>query len=140
MSRMLTRAKHRLIGAKNYRTYAGNDDSFVDSLCFDVQQSLEFVLKALVELHGADYVENHDIRAQLNKLDSLGVEVPYAQELRNMSVTINSWETESRYKDSFIATLSDVDKVIFITEELINFADSFIQVETLTEVDAFKDD
>lgn len=59
-------------------------------------------LKFLIEIHGEAYVANHDIRAQMNKLCRMGVDIPYYTELSNLASTLNSWEAESRYKDSFL--------------------------------------
>lgn len=137
MSKLLARSKAKLDGARFYRTRLSIDDAYLDSMCFEVQQSLEFALKALVELNGSRYVENHDIRAQLNLLDKLGVQTPHAQELRNMAITINSWETDSRYKDSFVATVSEVDLVVKYTEDVIAFAETFVKV-SVRDLDAFR--
>lgn len=138
MSKLLSHAKAKLEGSKFYRTRVSEDDAFVDSLCFELQQSLELALKAIVELSGERYVENHDVRAQLNKLDALGVKVPNASEIRNLAVTINSWETESRYRDSFIATMSEVDDVLSYTESVIAFAETLVSVSpVIKKIEAF---
>lgn len=138
MSKLLSHAKAKLEGSKFYRTRVSEDDAFVDSLCFELQQSLELALKAIVELSGERYVENHDVRAQLNKLDALGVKVPNASEIRNLAVTINSWETESRYRDSFIATMSEVDDVLSYTESVIAFAETLVSVSSvIKKIEAF---
>lgn len=138
MSKLLSRAKAKLEGSKFYRTRVSEDDAFVDSLCFELQQSLKLALKAIVELSGERYVENHDVRAQLNELDALGVKVPNASEIRNLAVTINSWETESRYRDSFIATMSEVDDVLSYTESVIAFAETLVSVSpVIKKIEAF---
>lgn len=129
MSKLLARAKAKYEGSLFYRTKVSIDDAFVDSLCFELQQSLELALKAAVELSGEQYAMNHDIRAQLNKLEQLGVTVPHAIALRNLAVTINSWETESRYRDSFIAIMSDVDAVLEYTKDVISFVEAMVTVE-----------
>lgn len=139
MSKLLARAKAKYEGSLFYRTKVSVDDAFVDSLCFELQQSLELALKAAVELSGEQYVMNHDIRAQLNKLEQLGVTVPHATALRNLAVTINSWETESRYRDSFIATMSDVDAVLEYTKDIISFVEAMVTVDDAVKtVDSFK--
>ena len=76
MSKLLNRAKASYDGAKFYLKQAGNDDAYLDMASFATQQSLEFLLKAIIELNGDSYVRNHDIRAQLNKLEAINVELP----------------------------------------------------------------
>ena len=82
--RKLARTKAKYEGCLFYKTEVSIDGAFIDSLCFEPQQSLDFALKAVVELSGERYVQNHDIRAQLNKLDTMGVPVPHSAELRNI--------------------------------------------------------
>lgn len=137
MSKLLARAKAKLDGAQFYKTKLSVDDAYLDSMCFETQQGLDLALKALVELNGSRYVENHDIRAQLNLLDKLGVETPHEQELRNMAITINSWETESRYKDSFVAAVSEVDTVFGYAMDIIRFAETFVKSDVKC-LDAFR--
>lgn len=98
---------------------------------------MEFALKALIELNGEKYVANHDIRAQLNKLQSLGVDVPHKEELRNMALTINSWEVESCYKDSFVAAMDEVEKVMQYTEDIIRYIETFITKDECERINAF---
>lgn len=94
-------------------------------------------LKYLVELSGQAYVENHDLRAQLNLLNRGNGSIPYEQELRNMAETINNWKTSSRYKDSFTALVQDVDDVRFFVDALIKEADSKTTVNPLRPLSAF---
>lgn len=54
-------------------------------------------------MNGENYVENHDVRAQLNKLESLNVDLLFKQDIRKIATTINSWEIESKYNDDFKA-------------------------------------
>lgn len=54
---------------------------------------------------GQQYAENHDIRANLNILNRVNYHVTNEDKLRNMASTLYSWETESRYRDSFVAVI-----------------------------------
>lgn len=119
MSRLLARAKVKLEIAKNCYDNIGRDDAYLDDCCFNLQQSIEMALKYLIETSGRDYIENYDIRAQLNKLRSLDIEVPEEKDLREMASTINSWEAEARYFDDFTAVLEDVQDAMRIADSLI---------------------
>ena len=71
MSKLLARAKAKKYSADNSYNLMSIDDAYIDECCFNLQQAIEFTLKYLVEMSGERYIENHDIRAQINKLKSL---------------------------------------------------------------------
>ena len=126
MSKLLARAKAKKFNADNSYIYITVDDAYVDECCFNLQQTIEFCLKYLVEINGEHYIENHDIRAQMNKLKSLGKFIPCEEKLRLMASTINSWEVETRYNDNFVALLEDIDEVRIIATELIDYCEKLV--------------
>ena len=126
MSKLLARAKAKKFNADNSYIYISVDDAYVDECCFNLQQTIEFCLKYLVEINGEHYIENHDIRAQMNKLKSLGKFIPCEEKLRLMASTINSWEVETRYNDNFVALLEDIDEVRIIATELIDYCEKLV--------------
>lgn len=135
MSKLLSRSKIALEHAKSDYIKIDSNDCYMDSCCFHLQQAIEFLLKGIVEMNGAQYAENHDVRANLNILSRIGIEIPCEKELRLMASTLYSWETESRYKDSFIAATKDIDEVFLIAEELSNYIYSQINSIVVEEKD-----
>ena len=123
MSKLLARAKAKKFNVDNSYHYLSVDDAYIDECCFNLQQAIEFTLKYLVEMNGERYIENHDIRAQIKKLKQLGKYIPCEEKLRVLASTINSWETETRYNDNFVALLEDIDEVMKMAEELIEYCD-----------------
>lgn len=140
MSKLLERAKVKLENAENNYNKMGDDDAYRDDVCYNLQQSIEMTLKAIVELNGLQYAENHDVRANLNILNRQNITVPMQTELRNMASTIYSWETESRYKDSFVSMTEDIDCAITIAKELIKFCDSLLKEETIINIEEIPSD
>lgn len=135
MSKLLSRSKISLEHAKTDYLKINTNDCYMDSCCFHLQQAIEFLLKGIVEMNGAAYAENHDVRANLNILNRIGVEIPCEKELRVLASTLYSWETESRYKDSFIAATKDIDEVFEIAEKLSNYTFSLINSITVEEAE-----
>ena len=132
MSKLLARAKAKRSSAENSYNNMSIDDAYVDECCFNLQQVIEFSLKYLVEMAGENYVETHDIRAQMNKLKKLGKFIPCEEKLRLLASTINSWEVETRYNDNFVALLEDINDVKKIADELIEYCDKqvkFVDIE-----------
>ncbi|MBR7094814.1 MAG: HEPN domain-containing protein [Clostridia bacterium] len=76
MSKLLARAKAKQFSAENSYKYISVDDAYIDECCFNLHQAIEFSLKYLVEMYGERYIENHDIRAQMNKLKSMDKYIP----------------------------------------------------------------
>ncbi len=138
MSKLLTRAKTRYeASVDNYRNISA-DDAYFDAACYNVQQCIEFTMKYLVEIHGGQYVENHDVRAQLNKMEQLGVDFPFAEQVRSLAVTLNEWEARSRYADDFVATKKELETAIVLAKSLLDHADSLVyrQERTHSVLDA----
>ena len=129
MSKLLARAKAKRTNAENNYNYMSIDDAYIDECCFNLQQAIEFSLKYLVEMFGENYVENHDIRAQMNKLKKMDKFIPCEEKLRQMASVINSWEVETRYNDNFVALIEDIDDARKIVDELINYCDSLLTNE-----------
>lgn len=121
MSKLLSRSKISLEHAKADYDKINTNDCYLDSCCFHLQQCIEFLLKGIVEMNGMQYAENHDIRANLNILNRLNIEIPCEKELRLLASTLYSWETESRYKESFIASIKDIDEVLKIADILTEY-------------------
>ena len=126
MSKLLARAKIKRINAEHDYRHISEDDAYLDDCCYNLQQSIEFALKYIVEMSGENYAENHDVRAQLNKLKNLGVEVPFRNEVRALASTLNSWEAESRYNDDFMAVIEDVDDARALADKIIAWCDGMV--------------
>ena len=73
----------------------------------------------MVEMTGQQYAENHDIRANINILNRVDYHIPYEKEIRGMASTLYSWETESRYKDSFVAVIADVEDAFVYAKAVV---------------------
>ena len=135
MSKLLSRSKVSLEHAKSDYEKINNNDCYLDSCCFHLQQGIEFLLKGIVELNDAQYAKNHDIRANLNILNRLNIEIPCEKELRSMASTLYTWETESRYKESFIAAIKDIEDIFDIADALMQYACSKIEEIDVEEND-----
>lgn len=139
MSKLLRRAfVNRENAESNYQKIA-LDDAYLDSCCYNLQQSIEFALKYAVEMCGQKYVENHDIRAQLNLLKKIGVEVPNADLLRQNAQTFNDWEASARYMDNFIALIEDIDIARKCADDLLSFLKKGSIENDLNRMSAFPD-
>lgn len=131
MSKLLARAKAKRSSAENSYNNMSIDDAYIDECCFNLQQAIEFSLKYLVEMAGEHYIENHDIRAQMNKLKKLDKFIPCEEKLRLMASTINSWEVDTRYNDNFVALLEDINEAKFIVDELIEYCEQQVKAVEL---------
>lgn len=135
MSKLLSRAKISLEHAKNDYKKIDENDCYMDSCCFCLQQSIEFLLKGIVEMNGLIYAENHDVRANLNILARNSIVIPNEKEIREKAAILYSWETESRYKDSFIAAINDIDEVMDIADNLLKYA-----IKDIVEINVVEQD
>ena len=137
MSKLLARAKVKRVNAEYDYQNIAIDDAYIDDCCYNLEQTIEFSLKYLIEMNGENYVENHDIRAQMNKLKSIGAFIPCEKELRLYASTINSWEVETRYNDNFTALIDDINDIRIIADEIIDYCDGL--VKTIHEMKLYND-
>lgn len=140
MSKLLHRARVKLENAESDYRKIGEDDAYLDDCCFNLQQGIELMLKYAIEIHGGEYVRSHDIRAQLNVLNKLGVEVPGMELLRQNAQTFNDWEASSRYKDNFVALLEDIDLARACAKELLQFLDPKVKIQPVRAMEFFPED
>lgn len=129
MSKLLARAKAKRSNVINSYQQMSLDDAYIDECCYNLQQGIEFCLKYVVEMLGESYVETHDIRAQLNMLKKLNVEIPCEKELRMLASTLNSWEAETRYNDNFVALIEDINDAIIILDKLISYSEGLVTIK-----------
>jgi len=135
MSKLFSLAKINLEHAKSDYLKIASDDCYLETCCFALQQCIELQLKGIVELHGEAYAENHEIRSNLNILNRKGITIPYDKEIRLMADTLYKWETESRYKESFVAAYADVDEVMIYADALFEYISGFISPDDVVEKD-----
>ncbi|MDO4961827.1 MAG: HEPN domain-containing protein [Eubacteriales bacterium] len=135
MSKLFSLAKINLEHARMDFRKLADDDCYMETCCFALQQCIEFQLKGIVELHGFEYAENHEIRSNLNILNRNNIEIPCEKELRHMAGTLYQWETESRYKDSFVAALEDIKEVFTYADKLFDYIGDRIQITEVSETD-----
>lgn len=131
MSKLLARAKAKRFSAENSYNNITVDDAYIDECCINLQQTIEFCLKYLVEMAGDVYPENHDIRTQINKLKKLGQYIPCEDELRLFASLINSWEVETRYNDNFTALIEDIDEVRVVADKILEYCDKLVISEVI---------
>jgi len=127
MSKLLARAKVKRVNAENDYLHLSEDDAYLDDCCYNLEQAIELSLKYIVEMNGEEYVEVHDIRAQLNKLRQIDVILPFDQDIRHMAVTLNSWQAESRYNDNFTAIIDDIEEARVLADKILNYADKLVK-------------
>ena len=128
MSKLLARARVKRINAENDYRHICVDDAYLDDCCYNLQQTIEFCLKYIVEMNGESYVENHDVRAQLNKLKALGVVLPFFEDVRRLASVLNSWEAETRYNDSFTSVIEDVEEARSLADSLLAYCEGLVTV------------
>lgn len=129
MSKLLSRSIVALENAEHNYKLIQQDDCFLDACCYNLQQAIELSLKFIVEMTGQQYAENHDIRANINILNRVDYHISYETEIRNMASTLYSWETESRYKESFVAVITDVEEAFVYARALVDEAKEKITEE-----------
>lgn len=97
------------------------DDAYLDSCCFNLQQSMEFLLNGIVEMCGLKCALNHEIGANLSILDEAKIEIPYKQDIEDIVNLLDSWKTDGRCNDPFIELMGNIEDVMKYVNALIKY-------------------
>ena len=70
-------------------------DSALDKACFDAQQALEFLMKAILLEYAVPFEKTHDILYLSGLLDQTGIVFDQKENLDLLATTITSWEEKA---------------------------------------------
>lgn len=126
MSTMYSRSVVMLQQSKNALMKAADDDAYLDVACFEAQQAIEFLIKAILLENGVEYTKSHDIRYLLSMLESINFTFEKIDALDLLSDTITDWEEGSRYGKGVRTTIQTVQRVHNIYK---NMNDAFLETQ-----------
>lgn len=124
MSNLLDRAKVKLNNSKDNFNRSSGEDANMDMAAFDLHQSLEFVLKYMIEFRVGSYKKGHNIRFILDEAKSVGFERPEFEELKGYADGITKWESDARYGSGILTNVVTMRNVTKQVESLIEYADT----------------
>lgn len=107
-----------------------NDEMYLDVCCYHTQQAIEKLLKCSIELKGVNYEFTHSITKLYSQYVSAGLDEIEILEL--MAGTITDWEASSRYKESFVATVKQLNTAKGLYDELLSRLLTFLSCGTKT--------
>jgi HEPN domain-containing protein len=108
---MYSRSVAMLQQSKNALEKATEDDAFLDVACFETQQAIEFLIKAILLENGISYSKSHDIRYLLTLLEQVNFSFEKMDSLDLLADTITDWEENSRYGKGVRTTVQTVQRV-----------------------------
>lgn len=111
MSTMYSRSVAMLQQSKNALEKVSEDDAFLDVACFETQQAIEFLIKAILLENGVSYSKSHDIRYLLSLLEQVNFSFEKMDSLDLLADTITDWEENSRYGKGVRTTVQTVQRV-----------------------------
>lgn len=126
MSTMYSRSVVMLEQAQNALEHVTLDDAFLDVACFETQQAVEFLMKAILLEYGKPYDKSHDVRYLLSLLQEVGFEFDKQDALDLLADTITDWEEHSRYGKGVRTTQQTVKRVHNIYKSM---NEKFLQIQ-----------
>ena len=126
MSTMYSRSVAMLEQSKNALGKVNEDEAYLDVACFETQQAVEFLIKAILLENGIAYDKTHDIRYLASLLDEIGFEFDKKDALELLSDTITDWEESSRYGKGIKTTVQTVQRIHNIYNSL---NDAFLETQ-----------
>ncbi len=111
MSTMYSRSVVMIEQAKNALQHSNEDEAYLDIACFETQQAMEFLIKAILLENGKPYDKSHDIRYLLSLLQETDFYFEKMEALDLLADTITDWEENSRYGKGVRTTVQTVQKI-----------------------------
>ena len=126
MSTMYSRSVAMFEQSKKALSSINIDDAYIDIACFETQQAIEFLIKAILLENGVEYSKTHDIRYLLSLLEQTGFEFEKMEALDTLADTITDWEQSSRYGKGIRTTEQTIKRIHNI---YINMNETFIETQ-----------
>ena len=111
MSTMYSRSVVMLEQAKNALEHSNLDEAYLDIACFETQQAIEFLIKAILLENGKTYDKSHDIRYLLSLLEETKFYFEKMDALELLADTVTDWEENSRYGKGVRTTVQTVQRI-----------------------------
>ena len=111
MSTMYSRSVAMLSQAKTAIGKVSEDEAYLDVACFETQQAVEFLIKAILLENGVAYDKSHDIRYLASLLDDINFNFDKKDALDLLADTITDWEESSRYGKGVRTTVQTVQRI-----------------------------
>ena len=111
MSTMYSRSLVMLEQSKLALNKVSIDDAYLDVACFEAQQAIEFLMKAILIDNGIPYNKSHDIRYLVDLLDNTAFGFEKHEALDLIADTVTDWEEHSRYGKGIKTSVQTVQRV-----------------------------
>lgn len=109
------------------------NEAYIDSMCFDTQQSIEFLLKGVLISYGVGFDKTHEIDRLLQLVESdTPIKFSKRDDLEMLAATITYWEEGSRYMSGVKTTINTVRRCLNIRDSLMD--DFLSEQERLQDV------
>lgn len=119
MVSLYDRYKRRFRICKEELNTTIEDDASLDCAAFDAHQSLEFLLKHIIEESKGSYRKGHKILEMYEELKGCcDLSFSRENELIALSPIVSDWETESRYGKGILTTVTAIKHCLDVTESL----------------------
>ena len=111
MSTMYSRSVAMFEQSKKALECVSLDEAYMDVACFETQQAIEFLIKAILQENGVEYSKSHDIRYLLELLESINFTFDKMDVLDMLADTITDWEENSRYGKGIRTTVQTIQRI-----------------------------
>lgn len=127
MSNLFSRSEVALEISKDLSKKITLDNSYLDWACFNAHQSLELLLKHIIEIGGLQSPRTHAIDDLIVFCKEAGFTYSRFDELNNLAYEINRWETTTRYGKGVKTT---INKLNVVYEHISKIKEEFITYES----------
>ena len=126
MSNLFSRSEVALEISKDLSKKITLDNSYLDWACFNAHQSLELLLKYIIETGGLQSPKTHAINDLIIFCKETGFTYSRFNELNNLAYDINKWETKTRCGEGVKV---NIDELNIVYEHISKIKEEFITYE-----------
>lgn len=105
-------ARHKLVCAEEMLKNYSWDEQFINDAAYNLQQCVEFTLKAYLECKGVTVPETHQINKLLYMSKNNGSPCIITDWIEKNAVQLTEWESQTRYNFDYYLEFSYVSEAI----------------------------
>ena len=106
--------------AKMIHAQMGDDEIYLNSIGYHLQQAVEIAMKYILEQNGIEYPHTHRIEYLISLAEQNEVDLALTEYIDEHSEMLSSWEANTRYITSYNLERRKVEKALTEVSEYLN--------------------
>lgn len=99
--------------------HMGDDEEQLNIIAYHLQQTLELLIKDILESNGIEYPKTHDVEQLIAIANENNVDLKLNEYLKDHSEMFSQWESKSRYILGYLVEKKKIEQAVDALTEYI---------------------